>query len=258
MVGPEIGLSMLYRLGEPFEKMVEQIPKEQVSCIEIVDDGLHSLTKRRVSALKNLEESYDLKYTVHAPFAGVNISLPSEPMLNATLRVLKKSIIHAGELNCRIWVFHPGLRNAISMFYPGMDWIRNLESVRVLIDFARDHGVEVAIENVMEPFVLKSVEEFKRFYEEVDEDVGLVLDTGHANLIGQVQNFFTSLPDRIVHIHAHDNDGKYDKHLGIGYGNIDWKAFADQLRRTSFRRIVIIESMEHVQESLQRLRQLIT
>jgi sugar phosphate isomerase/epimerase len=249
---------MLYCLGEPFGKMVEQIPGEQTKCIEIVDDGLHSLTKRRVSILKSLGESYGLKYTVHAPFAGINIALTSKPLLNASLRRLMTSIIHASALNCRIWVFHPGVRTGVSMFYPGMDWARNLESVRLLFNFASDYGVEAAIENTLSQSVLKSVDEFKRFYGEVDEDVGLVLDVGHANLIGQVESFFVDLPDRIAYIHAHDNHGKTDEHLGIGYGNIDWKAFAEQLRGTSFSGIVMVESFEHVQESLQKLRQLMT
>jgi len=248
---------MLYYLGEPFGKMVEQIPREQTSCVELVDDGLHSLTKQRVSVLKTLGESYNLRYTVHAPFAGINIALPSKPMLNANLRVLKESIVHASALNCEIWVFHPGLRSAVSMFYPGIDWSKNLESVRLLFHFARDYGVEAAIENVMDPFVLKSVDEFKRFYDEVGEDVGLVLDTGHANLFGQVEKFLLNFSDRIVHIHAHDNHGKTDQHLGIGYGNIDWKAFADGLRRMSFSRIVMVESVENVQESLKKAKQML-
>jgi sugar phosphate isomerase/epimerase len=249
---------MLYCLGEPFGKMVEQIPGEQTKCIEIVDDGLHSLTKRRVPILKSLGESYGLKYTVHAPFAGINIALTSKPLLNASLRRLMTSITHASALNCRIWVFHPGVRTGVSMFYPGMDWARNIESVRLLFNFASDYGVKAAIENTLSQSVLKSVDEFKRFYGEVDEDVGLVLDVGHANLIGQVESFFVKLPDRIAYIHAHDNHGKTDEHLGIGYGNIDWKAFAGQLRGTSFSGIVMVESFEHVQESLQKLRQLMT
>lgn len=117
--------------------------------------------------------------------------------------------------------------------------------------------MEAAIENVMDPFVLKSVDEFERFYGEVGEDVGLVLDTGHANLLGQVEKFLLNFSDRIVHIHAHDNHGKTDQHLGIGYGNIDWKALADGLRRMSFSRIVMVESVENVQESLKKARQML-
>jgi sugar phosphate isomerase/epimerase len=257
MPKPEIGLSMLYCLGEPFGKMAEQIPKAKTTCIELVDDGLHALDKKKVATLNNIKQSYDKKYTVHAPFVGVNIALPSNSLLNATLRRLKRSIVNASALDCKMWVFHPGLKTATSMFYPGMDWTRNLDSVRLLQGFARDHGVESCIENIMEAFVIKNVDEFGKFYDELGEEAGLALDVGHANVVGQLEGFLTEFSDQIVHVHAHDNHGKSDEHLGVGYGNIDWDMVAKYLRRASFDRIVIVESVEHVDESIQRLERLL-
>lgn len=257
MAKPEIGLSMLYCLGGSFKKMAEEIPKAQTTCIEIVDDGLHALDRRKVSMLRSIGASYGLKYTVHAPFAGVNIALPSTILLNATLKRLKRSVINASALDCKVWVFHPGLRTGISVFYPGMDWTRNLKSVRLLFRLAKDHGVEAAVENVMDPFVLITVEDFEKFYGEVDDDIGLALDTGHANLIGQVESFLTKFPDKIVHVHAHDNHGEYDRHLGVGYGNINWDKVAGLLKRARYDKVVIVESVEHIGETMQKLRQLL-
>jgi sugar phosphate isomerase/epimerase len=117
--------------------------------------------------------------------------------------------------------------------------------------------VKTAIENIMEPFVLRSVAEFKRFYSELNEDVGLALDTGHANLNGEVNSFLTELSNRLVHVHAQDNLGKEDQHLGIGYGSINWESFASLLKKTPFEGIVILESVEHIEESMQKLKQLL-
>jgi sugar phosphate isomerase/epimerase len=257
---PKIGLSMLYCLGESFQKMTKNIPKAETSYIEVVDDGFHTLNKQRVSMLKNIGEAYGLKYSVHAPFADINIASPSKPMLNAMLKRLEKSIIFARDLNAYVWVFHPGLRTGISMFYPRMDWLQNLETVQSLSKIASDYCVRIAIENVPEPypFLMKSVKGFKKFYREIDEDVGLVLDVGHANINGQIELFLKTFADRIVHIHAHDNNGKADQHLGIGYGNIDWKNMADSLKRESYDKVVVIESIEHVQESLRKLKQILS
>jgi sugar phosphate isomerase/epimerase len=249
---------MLYCLGEPFKKMVERIPKTETAYVEIVDDGYHTLNKRRVSMLKEVGESYGLKYSVHAPFAGINIALQSKPLLNATIRRLKTSMSNAGELNCKTWVFHSGMRSGISMFYPGLDWTTNLESVRILLKFARDLGLEPVIENVMDVFLLVKVDEFKRFYDEIDENIHLALDTGHANIYGQVQDFLTEFPDKIVHMHVHDNYGKIDQHLGIGYGNIDWEKVAGLLKKISYDKTIIVESVEHVEESRQKLEQLLS
>lgn len=252
----EIGLSMLYCLGEPFKKMTKEIPRTEAIWIEFVDDGLHALNRKKAGMLNEIGKSYGKRYAVHAPFAGVNIALPTKSLLNATLKRLKESIVNASLLNCEMWVFHPGMRTGISMFYPGSDWARNLESVQLLVKFAEDHGVKVSIENVVEPFVIKDVEDFKRFFGEVD-DLGLALDVGHAHLIGRVDSFLKEFPEKIVHVHAHDNFGKRDQHLGIGYGNIDWERFADLLKKTSHDKVVIVESVEHIDESMQRLNELL-
>jgi sugar phosphate isomerase/epimerase len=255
---PKIGLSMLYTIGEPFERMVEEIPRTGARYVEVVDDGAHALNRQRVSALKSVGASYGVQYTVHAPFTGINIALQNRALLNATLKRLRESIANSSDLGSRLWVFHPGIKTGVSMFYPGQDWARNLESVRLLSKFAREHGVKTAMENIMEPSVLRGVAEFKRFYGELNEDVGLALDTGHANLSGEVDSFLMEFPDRLVHVHAQDNVGKVDQHLGIGYGNIDWESFAVLLKKTSFDGIVIVESVEHIEESVQKLKRLLS
>lgn len=248
---------MLYCLGEPFDKMIKQIPLVRTTCVELVDDGLHALDKKRIAALNSLGRSYNKKYTVHAPFVGINIALPAGSLLNATLKRLENSITSASALECEKWVFHPGLKTATSMFYPGMDWNQNLESVCLLVKYARKQGVKACIENVMEAFVMKNVDEFRKFYDEIGEDVGLVFDTGHANVTGQVEGFLKEFSRRIVHVHAHDNHGKSDEHLGVGDGSIDWKIVAQYLKNTSFERTVMIESIQHIEESIRRVEQLL-
>lgn len=259
MVKSKIGVSTLYSLSQPFQEMTECILRADTPYIEIVDEGLHALNKKRVQTLNDLAASYDLKYTVHAPFADINIASPSKPLLNAMLKRLKKSIRHAAALNCQIWVFHPGLETGVSMFYPGKDWTQNLETSQSLFNFAKNHGVTAAIENVPEPFsfLMKSVEEFKEFYSQADEEIGLVLDIGHANINQQIESFLSSFSDQIVHIHAHDNRGKTDQHLGIGHGNIDWKKTVASIKDISYTEIIAVESIQHVYQSISKLKRLL-
>ncbi len=256
MTVPEIGLSTLFCLGEPFNTMIERISDAETTYIEIVDEGYHSLDKKRVAILRDLRKAYGLTYTVHAPFAGMNIALSSKPLLNAMLKRLKRSIMNASALDCRAWVFHPGLRTGISMFYPKADWNSNLKSVRILFKYARDYGVEAVLENIADPFVVSEIKDFKRVFHEVYQDMGLALDIGHANIVGQLDDFLMELSDRIIHIHAHDNNGKRDQHLGIGYGNVDWKRVVNLLKRMRYDKIVIVESIEHVSRSIKKMRNL--
>lgn len=258
MVKPKIGLSMLYCLVRPFNEMTKNLANVDTNRIEILDEGLHALNKSRVQTLKDLSASYNLEFTMHAPFAEVNIASPSNWMLNATVKRMKKSIINARALDCRLWVFHPGLKSAMNDYFPEIEWKTNVKTARMLHRFAKVHGVNSAIENVPEPysFIMKTAEDFVRFYDEVDEDIGFVLDLGHAHIMGQIDRFFGTFSKRIVHVHAHDNDGKGDQHLGIGYGNIDWKNVARLFEKIAYDKTIVVESGWHIKESLQKLQRL--
>ena len=258
MAKMEIGLSMLFCLGEPFKSLMKRLREVDVRHVELLDEGLHRLENERVKALKKVAESQDLKLTLHSPFADINIAAPNPVLRRVILKLQKKSIVHAHQLDCRVWVFHPGLKTGVSSFYPGKDWQLNLESVRTLLRFARNHDVEIAIENVPEPhpFLMKSAEDFSCFYDELGEDMGLTLDIGHAHLNDQIQNFIKRFSDIIVHVHVSDNDGASDSHLGIGYGNIDWESVAEMIKGVGYNNVVMLESVEHVEESLQTLRRL--
>ena len=105
---------------------------------------------------------------------------------------------------------------------------------------------------------MKTTEDFARLYLETGlNDIGIILDTGHANLEAQIERFLTQLPDKIFELHLSDNMGENDQHLGIGYGKIDWEQLAAQLKQIHFNGIIMIESVFNVPESLTKLRQLL-
>ncbi|MFC1487234.1 sugar phosphate isomerase/epimerase family protein [Thermoproteota archaeon] len=258
MTKPEIGLSMLYCLNEPFKSLLKRLTHVEVKHIELPDEGLHTLNKRRVKKLKEIAETRNLDFVVHAPWVGINIATPSPALRRSVLKRLTKSIVIAGQLGCRLWLFHPGSRTALSHIYPKEDWQLNLESVHTLLNVARREDVKVAIENTPEPFpsIMKSVDEFHTFYQDLNDDIDMVLDIAHANLNRQLRDFITQFSKKIVHIHVSDNNGDSDLHQGIGYGNIDWKNVAKMVRETDYDNLIMIESTDHIDESLQFLREL--
>jgi sugar phosphate isomerase/epimerase len=258
MTKPKIGLSMLHCLGEPFKKMTERIMRAETTTIEIVDDGFHELTKQRVSRLREIGKSRGIEYSVHAPFSDVNIASPSKFLLRAMLKRMEKSIAYAQALDAYLWVFHPGLKTGISMFYPQKDWSQNLETTKTLLKLAEEYQLKIAIENVPEPypFLIKSVDDFVRFYAEINEEISIVLDVGHANINGQIELFWKTFKNRIAHMHLSDNDGKSDQHLGIGRGIIQWRKVADMMQEMPYDKTIVVESVEHVEESLHKLKRL--
>jgi sugar phosphate isomerase/epimerase len=255
----KVGVSMLYCLGEAFNRMVKRLGTMNTRYIEILDDGTHELDKKRVAMLKEAAKSYSLEYSLHAPFADINIASPSKSMLDASMKRLKQSMAYANALDAKLWVFHPGAKTGIGQFYPGADWEQNSQSIKELCETSEELGLNIALENLPAKyyFFMSKAEDFVKFYRETNLPVGVVMDLGHANLEGQIEPFFNMLADKIIHIHASDNDGVEDQHFGIGQGKIDWNWFAQTIKKLGYDKNVIVESTTNITESLQKLRQLL-
>jgi len=255
----KVGVSMLYCLGEPFNRMVKRLGTMDTRYVEVLDDGKHELDKKRVATLKEAAKSYSLEYSLHAPFADINIASPSKSMLDASMKRLKQSMAYANALDAKLWVFHPGAKTGIGQFYPGADWKQNNQSIQELFKVAEELGLNIALENLPAKyyFFMSKAEDFVKFYRETNLPVGIVMDLGHANLEGQIEPFFNMLADKIIHIHASDNDGVEDQHFGIGQGKIDYDWFAQTLKKMGYDKTVILESTTNITESLQKLKQLL-
>jgi len=255
-----VGLSTLFCLGQSFSSMLKRLKEFDVCYVEVVDEGLHALNRKRVNSLNKLARSRGLEFTVHAPFADINIASPNPVLRRVMLKRLEKSLSYARQLHCRLWVFHSGWKSGISEFYPNLDWQLNLRSVRTLMTTANRLGVDISIENTPEPlpFLIKRMEDFALFYSELGDydDLGMTLDVAHANTNQQIFGFIEKFADKIVHVHISDNEGKYDSHRGIGHGKIDWEAVARALKRINFKGLIMLESVEHIEEGLQMMRQL--
>ncbi len=93
-----------------------------------------------------------------------------------------------------------------------------------IIEFAKNEGIELIYEN----HVCSSRAIF--YIAEKFPELKMCLDLGHLNIaISQnafgmdLDEFLEKIKDKIIHIHAHNNDGKMDLHQGIDKGRFDWK-----------------------------------
>jgi sugar phosphate isomerase/epimerase len=69
------------------------------------------------------------------------------------------------------------------------------------------------------------------------------LDLGHCNLNGfQPADWIRRFANRLVHVHAHDNNGREDQHLPPGTGTVDWPAAVRALKAAGYDGTITIES----------------
>lgn len=251
---------MFYCVGESFNRMVKRLGTQDTPHIEIFDDATHDLNKTRITQLKTAAKSYDLTYSVHAPFSDINIGSIIKPMRNASLKRLKQSLINASAIDAKMWVFHPAQRTGIGQFYPDADFKHMCQSIEQLYTQAEELGVNIALENMPGKywFLMSTPEEFRRMYRETSLPVGITLDLGHANLEGQIQPFINELADKIVHIHASNNYGNDDQHNGVDDGTINYMTFTETLKKIGYDKTIIVESITNIPQSITRLKQLLT
>ncbi len=259
MSKPKVGVSMLYCMSEPFNRMVKRLGTMDTNYIEVVDDGTYDLNETRIAQLKEAAKSFGLTYSVHAPFADLNIGSPAKPMLTAAVKRLKQSLANATKLDAKMWVFHPAQITGISQFYPDALFKQTCESVKQLCAVGEDFGINMAMENLPAKygFMMSTPAEFQRLFKETGLPFGVTLDLGHAHLEGQIQPFFDQLADRIVHIHASNNDGSDDQHNGVLEGNINYQDVVANLKRIGYDKTVLVESIRGVPESIAELKRLL-
>ena len=252
----EIAVSTLFCLHKPLEEAMPIVLEAPTKFIELMDAGPHALSPSRVEALLEIKEAHGLEYSVHAPYTDVNIASDDPHLREAIIRRLEASIRYASDLGAETLVFHPGNTTSLEWALPqGTIWRTNLESVRRLVDYAETLGVRALIENVPEPFpfVMKSVEDFARFYDEVGIEAPIVLDVAHAHIRGEELEFIERFGDRIAHVHVSDNHGDRDTHLRIGEGSVAWGEVMEALRESPFDGWVTIESHDSIAECVQLL-----
>ena len=120
----------------------------------------------------------------------------------------------------------------------GLAW--QIDSLRALMPLARQMGVTLMLEPAAEP--LDRPEHAAAILNAVP-GLAFHLDLGHANLHGLTPALWIRrFAGRIVHVHAHDNNGRGDDHLPPGTGTIDWPAAIRALARAGYDGTITLES----------------
>jgi sugar phosphate isomerase/epimerase len=126
---------------------------------------------------------------------------------------------------------------------PADQWKWAVESVRGLGEYARDLGIEIALE--LEPFklsIINTLDKMKRFVEEVNcPAVKANLDVSHLALANTPPEAIAEMQGRIAHIHFSDCDGKVHGDLPPGRGVVNFVPYLKAIKQTGFDGTLSIE-----------------
>ncbi len=255
----KIAASTLYLLDKPLEDTLSELVGLSVKRIEVADSGNHALNPKRVERLEELKSSYDLEYSIHAPYADTNLAADDDLIREWVLKRIRASIRFTSELGARYLVIHPGWTTATERFSRGRSWELNIRSLYWLMRYAGDYGVDCLMENVPNPtpYLLVSLDDFIIFDKEMNPPISYVLDVAHAHLQDEEFLFIEELGSKIKHVHVSDNLGETDQHLPIGDGNINWRRVIDALDDIGYDGWVVVESYDKMEESIDYLSNLL-
>ncbi|QTQ12996.1 sugar phosphate isomerase/epimerase [Treponema parvum] len=173
----------------------------------------------------------------HAPFL-FNWEKNGE-MENWILPTIKHSFECAASLGIPHMIVHP----IHHIKYKGNEkylWDWNMEYYKELISVAKNTGVQIALENMLQldekrgcivPDVFAKPQEYVAFYDALASDeIIACVDIGHSGPTGEDPvELLKILGSRVRAIHVHDNCFRNDDHFLPYMGKIDWEAVTKTL-----------------------------
>lgn len=258
-----LGMADYPSLEGSLEDFLNFASKLRIRVLELKLDRLElllALSKTdKLLEIKNLSNSYDFRYFVHAPNIDTNLASVNPLLRRAFKKTVLKVIVFAAELDAELLVSHVG---RLSRDYPRKlvrKAMKNaIGSLRGINQVSNDLGMVFAIENdhKSSDYVLAGYPEQINF---LVENVGckLTFDIGHANTVGKIEDFTKLLDKFIVDVHLHDNNGREDEHLPIGKGSIDFVGLFKRMKDWRSTKPLIIEchSFAGLKESIDFVRQ---
>lgn len=210
----------------------------QFAEITITDPGDFSHLS---DVYKGLKDKLGIYYVCHGPREGdpnnkETLEKDYLPKVLEILPLMKK--LDMSLLTLHFWFDARFVKPDVIIF--------KVELLDRIIAKASDKGIIICIENLSE-----SAAHMDLPFKELPL-LNLTLDLGHAQLLtkeNRSYEFIENYPQRIKHIHLHDNRGgdsyRDDLHLPPGKGTIDFKRIFKELRRIGYDGTVTLELKVH-------------
>ncbi|MFC2048919.1 sugar phosphate isomerase/epimerase family protein [Elusimicrobiota bacterium] len=175
------------------------------------------------------ENSNEIKFSVHSPLYGINISSVNPGIRKESVRQIKKIFEWKKYLHLEHVVIHPGYspssdKNIIEKVYENF-----AETIIDIINTAEKSGVIILLENIGidNKYIDREYDFFLKISDRFNLDI--CLDTGHLNVAWKTPLILEGIKQRIKAYHISDNFGIADEHLPVGEGNISWEMYAKNI-----------------------------
>lgn len=223
-------------------RIAARLASQRVTAVEV---GARYLLEHGEAELREVRGAFESEgvtiRSVHGPFRGENdLSHPEEPKRREVIRRFREFLPKVEAIGAEILVVHPGSSCAPETAEHRLALCA--DSLRELCPHAERHRVGIALENMPPGYPGTGARELLALVESIGApSLGLTFDTGHAHMAGSVEKMLAEMAPRVVHFHLHDNDGRFDQHVPIPFGTIDWEGFQRVFRTMNFAAPLLLE-----------------
>lgn len=201
------------------------------------------LSKTMFSDLAKSQEFFELERQLNQKF---NIGSLDEQVRKSTAQEIIKSLEMARKIRAKLITIHGG------SFVNHQEYNKHLTAARCTLKDINPYftDVKLCIENLPtighgNNLIMEMPNQAKDLLYLIDDldNIGICFDTGHANVPGNVLEFYEIIKStqKIWNMHLHDNNGKADDHLSIGNGNIPFKVLFERLKSDDYKGYCSIE-----------------
>jgi sugar phosphate isomerase/epimerase len=192
---------------------------------------------------RKLREAGVTPVSLHAPYSrSLSLSHLEKVRRLEAVASGQRAIQVAAKATVQIVLFHPAddLRN---IALTGEHAAALTESMRTLCAAAEREGMRVVIENMPPGELGARVAEIAGLVKGSGiANLGVCLDTGHANMNGDLIEGVAASGERLFALHVHDNDGLKDQHLPVFAGTTNWGELVKALVSARFEGCFMLET----------------
>ena len=222
-------------------------------------------TRKDVAYYRKLLRKTGLRATVHSTMYDVNLATLNPYLHKANVRCYKKFIDMTAAVGGEILVVHDGHLPLEYADHPQSEHYMRLarqalgDALVALGDYGAKKGVTIALENAPpsrhHASLIWNAANHVAFLQELNHPaVGALLDVAHAALHHlDVPEYLRAIRPFLVEIHAHNNHGQHDDHLGLHEGVIDYRQLLNMPEMQGIPVIMEIKSYEEILATLQWL-----
>ncbi|MBI5061667.1 MAG: sugar phosphate isomerase/epimerase [Candidatus Aenigmarchaeota archaeon] len=226
---------------------IEAIHKLGMDFVEIGMEGPEGMPEILMQKKDTIRKSLEKKgmFAIGHTSWYAELGTPHESVRKAWLSECKRFIDVATALRLEKITFHSHSRGMFMHHKRSKKRVLDnfVLSLRELVEYGTKSGVMVMLENATEKREIYNIKDFSYIVSRVT-DLGVHIDIGHAFMHGRMKNvekYINAFHSRLEHLHFHDNHGKFDEHLPIGKGRINYKRVVQLLKKKNYDKTITFE-----------------